>query len=87
MKKGNSCSLQYHEMKHETFYIVTGKMKFYIGPNKNDLKIFYLVPGEHFTITPMVVHRMEAIVDCLYLESSTNYLDDVIRLEDKYGRL
>lgn len=87
MKEGNSCSLQYHNFKHETFYIVKGQMKFYIGPDKDNLEIFMLNEGEYYTIEPLVVHRMEAITDCLYIESSTNFLDDVIRIEDKYGRI
>lgn len=87
MKEGNSCSLQYHEKKHETFYVLKGKLKFYVGENKDDLTTMFLEPGEHYTIEPLVVHRMEAVVDSLYLESSTNFLDDVIRLEDKYGRI
>jgi mannose-6-phosphate isomerase-like protein (cupin superfamily) len=86
MKEGNSCSLQYHEKKHETFYVLKGKLKFYVGLDKYNLEVMYLEVGEHYTIEPLVVHRMEAIVDSLYLESSTNFLDDVIRLEDKYGR-
>ena len=87
MKGGNSCSLQYHEHKHETFYVLKGKLKFYVGPDKDNLKEMYLEVGKHYTIEPLVVHRMEAVVDSLYLESSTNFLDDVIRLEDKYGRV
>lgn len=87
MKSGNCCSLQYHEKKHETFYIIEGKMRFYIGESIDNLKILELMPKQHHTIEPLVIHRMEAIEDCLYLESSTNYLDDVIRLEDKYGRV
>jgi len=87
MKEGNSCSLQYHNKKHETFYVLKGRLKFYVGPNKDNLNVIFLEPGEHYTIEPLVVHRMEAVVDSLYLESSTNFLDDVIRLEDKYGRV
>lgn len=87
MEEGNSCSLQYHEKKHETFYVLKGKLKFYVGPDKDNLEVMYLDVGEHYTIEPLVVHRMEAVVDSLYLESSTNFLDDVIRLEDKYGRV
>lgn len=87
MKEGNSCSLQYHEKKHETFYVLKGKLKFYVGLDKDKLEIMFLEEGNHYTIEPLVIHRMEAVVDSLYLESSTNFLDDVIRLEDKYGRL
>ena len=87
MKEGNSCSLQYHELKHETFYVLKGKLRFYVGKTKDDLTIMELNVGECYTIEPLVVHRMEAVVDSLYLESSTNHLDDVIRIEDNYGRL
>jgi mannose-6-phosphate isomerase-like protein (cupin superfamily) len=87
MKEGNSCSLQYHEKKHETFYLLKGKLKFYVGDNKDNLSVLYLEEGNHYTIEPFVIHRMEAVVDSLYLEASTNFLDDVIRLEDKYGRV
>ena len=87
MKEGNSCSFQYHEKKHETFYVLKGKLKFYIGNHKDNLEIMFLEEGDHYTIKPLVIHRMEAMVDSLYLESSTNFLDDVIRIEDKYGRV
>jgi mannose-6-phosphate isomerase len=87
MKEGNSCSLQYHEFKHETFYVLKGKLKFYVGTDKDNLSVMFLEPGEHHTIEPLVIHRMEAVVDSLYLESSTNFLDDVIRIEDNYGRI
>jgi mannose-6-phosphate isomerase-like protein (cupin superfamily) len=87
MKEGNSCSLQYHEKKHETFYLVKGMLKFYVGDDKNHLKEIILNSGDYYTIPPFLIHRMEAIVDSLYIESSTNFLDDVIRLEDKYGRI
>lgn len=87
MKEGNSCSLQYHEKKHETFYVLNGKLKFYVGKDKDNLTTMFLEAGDHHTIEPLIIHRMEAIVDSLYLESSTNFLEDVIRLEDSYGRI
>ena len=87
MKEGHSCSLQYHEKKHETFYVLSGELKFYVGSDINSLTTLILKPGDHHTIEPLVIHRMEAIIDSLYLESSTNFLDDVIRLDDKYGRV
>lgn len=87
MKEGNSCSLQYHEIKHETFYVLKGKLRFYVGSDKNNLEVLYLEEGEHYTIEPKIIHRMEAVVDSLYLEASTNQLNDVIRLEDNYGRV
>jgi mannose-6-phosphate isomerase-like protein (cupin superfamily) len=87
MKEGNCCSLQYHEKKHESFYVIKGKLKFEIGPDKDSLEEMILEEGGYYTIEPFVVHRMSAVVDSLYLESSTNFLDDVIRIEDKYGRV
>jgi len=87
MTKGNSCSLQYHEKKHESFYVVKGKLKFYVGIDENKLSEIILNECEYYTIKPLVVHRMEAMVDSIYIESSTNFLDDVIRIQDKYGRI
>ena len=86
MKKDNCCSLQYHEKKHETFYVISGQLKFYVGETVENLETFILEPGKFYVIKPFVIHRMEAIVDSDYIECSTNFLDDVIRLEDKYGR-
>jgi mannose-6-phosphate isomerase-like protein (cupin superfamily) len=87
MKSGNCCSLQYHEKKHESFYVIKGQIKFYIGENAQNLQEMILEEGHFYTIEPFVVHRMEALVDSLYLECSTNFLDDVIRIQDNYGRL
>ena len=67
--------------------MLKGELRFYVGSDKDNLEIMHLKVGEHYTIEPLVVHRMEAVVDSLYMESSTNFLDDVIRLEDKYGRV
>lgn len=87
MRAGNSCSLQYHEKKHETFYVIKGEIKFEIGFEKENLQEKILKEGQYHTIEPLTIHRMSANVDSLYLESSTNFLNDVIRLEDKYGRV
>lgn len=87
MKANNCCSLQYHEKKHESFYVLNGQIKFEVGKDKDNLEEIILNTGDFYTIEPLIVHRMSAIVDSLYLESSTNFLDDVIRLDDKYGRI
>ena len=87
MKKGNRCSLQYHEKKHETLFMQEGEMKLTLGtldnPRKGEL---LLTSDEHCVIEPFTVHQCEAVTDILYLEASTPDLDDVIRLEDDYGR-
>lgn len=87
MKKGNRCSLQFHEFKKETVYVLSGRLLFTQGPDKDNLKQTVLEKNSYVTIEPFTVHRMEAIEDCLYLESSTCELQDVIRLEDSYGRV
>ena len=86
MKKGFQCSLQYHEEKTETIYLLNGTMKLTMG-DKNKLTE-YIVNEEGFSITikPFEIHRMTALTDILYLEASTPELEDVIRLEDDFGR-
>ena len=81
VKKGEMCSLQYHKKKKETIFVLQGEMKIWINGIKEILK-----EDESITINPNVIHRMEGITDCWYLEASTSELDDVVRLEDKYGR-
>ncbi len=86
MLAGHKCSLQYHQEKHETFYVVSGKLKFTYGSDLSNLQSIELSPGVSFVIPPGLIHRMEGIEDSIYLEASTSQLDDVIRLEDSYGR-
>lgn len=86
MKAGHKCSLQYHNYKHETFLVLTGKLKFTYGADVAHLTTKIFLPGESFTIPPKLIHRMEGVDDSIYLEASTSELDDVIRLEDSYGR-
>lgn len=82
MKKGCSCSLQYHKYKHETIYVVCGTLKITL---ENQEKIYN--PNDTISISPGKIHRMQAIENCIYLEASTPELDDIIRLEDNYGRI
>lgn len=87
MKKGECCSLQYHELKRETIYILEGCLKVYIGLEIDKLQEKIMYPGNHLTIEPFTIHRMEGVGDKnRYLETSTNELWDVVRLNDKYGR-
>lgn len=87
VKKGEALSLQYHNVKDETIHVRTGKIKFFTasGPDQ-PLKETILEPGMSFHITPKLVHRMVALEDTDILEVSTPELDDVVRLEDRYGR-
>ncbi|MBK9292902.1 MAG: cupin domain-containing protein [Oligoflexia bacterium] len=88
IKKGESLSLQYHNKKDETIHIQKGFIKFQTAASPNEpLKEITLKPGESFHITPKLVHRMIALEDTDILEVSTPELDDVVRLEDRYGRV
>lgn len=86
MKQGHACSIQYHQLKRETILVITGKLRIYIGKTLEDLISKIYQCGDTITIEPYTVHRMEAVEDCLYTETSTNELWDVVRLQDNYGR-
>ena len=85
VNQGESLSRQYHEMKDETLYVIAGKVLLELqrGDEKDTIT---LEVGQAFHITPLTIHRIEAIEDSVILEVSTPELDDVIRLEDRYGR-
>ena len=83
--RGECLSLQYHEMKEETLYVVRGELKF-TSESDGDGRVLALRAGEAFHIPPRLIHRMEAVEDTDVAEVSTTELEDVIRLEDRYGR-
>jgi len=80
-------SLQYHEVKDETIFLLSGEMKFWAGPSMEELEEIALGSGEAFRVRPGTIHRMQAITDCDILEASTSHLEDVVRLDDRYGRV
>jgi mannose-6-phosphate isomerase len=82
---GESLSLQYHNVKDETLYVVAGELKLTLESN-GDRRELPLRKGEAFHIPPGLIHRMEAIEDTDVAEVSTPELDDVVRLDDRYGR-
>jgi mannose-6-phosphate isomerase-like protein (cupin superfamily) len=85
INRGESLSLQYHEIKEETLYVVAGELKLTIEID-GDRRELPLRAGEAFHIAPRMIHRMEAVEDTDVAEVSTPELDDVVRLEDRYGR-
>ena len=87
LNAGEALSLQYHEVKDETIHLLSGTMRFEAGPSVEDLAVVELVEGQSFRVTPGTVHRMSAMTDCDILEASTAHLEDVVRLEDRYGRV
>ena len=82
---GHALSLQYHDRKDETIYLFSGKLLYEIEEG-GQLRKLEMQPGDSLRVTPRTVHRMTAIDDCDVLEASTPELDDVVRLEDRYGR-
>jgi mannose-6-phosphate isomerase len=88
VRKGESLSLQYHNVKDETIMLQSGRLLFETRPagQEGDLQRLEMNPGDVFHVTPGTVHRMTGLTDCDILEVSTPELDDVVRLEDRYGR-
>ncbi len=86
INQGESLSLQFHEMKEETLYVVEGELRLTIE-HDGDRRELMLRKGEAFHIPPRLIHRMEAVADTDVAEVSTPELDDVVRLEDRYGRV
>ena len=84
--EGHSLSLQYHERKEETISVQSGRLRVEVGLDERALEEFDLEPGESIHLRPGVRHRVTALADTVMLEASTTELDDVVRLEDRYGR-
>ena len=87
MWKGHRCSLQYHNYKTETIYVLSGRLKIISGLDQNNLNEKIYNSGESITLPPGLVHRMEGVEDSEYLESSTPEMEDVVRLVDDYNRI
>ena len=86
IKKGHKLSLQYHNQKEETIFVRSGKMLFVIENEQGEMEELELSPGDAHHVYPHRKHRMIALEDCDIFEVSTPQLDDVVRLEDSYGR-
>ena len=86
VKAGEALSLQYHERKDETLYLQSGRAEVELGKLGGEIATVAAEPGIALRVRPGVVHRIRALEDSLFLEVSTPELDDVVRLEDRYGR-
>lgn len=86
IKAGHALSLQYHNTKDETIHVLRGTLRFLAGPSAESVEDVELREGDSFRVVPGTVHRMIAVSDTDLLEASTAHLDDVVRLEDRYGR-
>jgi mannose-6-phosphate isomerase len=85
IKAGHKLSLQYHQRKDETVHVLSGKMIFVVDEGTG-LVEKEMNAGDTYHIKPLTKHRMVAVTDVDVLEASTPELDDVVRLEDAYGR-
>jgi mannose-6-phosphate isomerase len=85
IKAGSQLSLQYHEKKDEAFFVQAGSLELVLGRGP-DQTVVRMGPGDSRHITPGTVHRFRAVTDTLLFEVSTSELEDVVRIEDDYGR-
>ena len=85
IRAGESLSLQYHEKKDESLYLFEGRLRLVTRPAGRDEERV-MNPGEAVRFPPGTRHRLEAVTDCTLFEVSTPELEDVVRLEDRYGR-
>lgn len=87
VKAGESLSLQFHKVKDEAWYVLEGRAELELGAaGEGTLASEFIGPGASFRFSPGTVHRLSALEDTTILEVSTPELDDVVRLEDRYGR-
>ena len=86
VRAGEALSLQFHERKDETIYLQQGKAEIEIAAPDEPPVRDVVTAGASFRIHPGTVHRLRALEDALFLEVSTPDLDDVVRLDDRYGR-
>jgi len=86
VEAGHVLSLQYHEHKHESIYVLSGRMVFRYQAPDGTLQERDMQSGEAQQVPTGLVHQFEAIETCDILEASTDHLNDVIRLKDRYGR-
>ncbi len=87
IKKGEGLSLQYHVKKDETVMVLSGRLRFEHFEAGEPPRVSELGPREPFHVHPGLRHRMIALEDTDVVEVSTTELDDVVRLEDRYGRM
>jgi mannose-6-phosphate isomerase len=88
VRAGQALSLQYHEKKDETMRVLEGRCELHLGrdPGGRQLDVVVLGPGDGRHIGPGMLHRVVALTDVRIIEVSTPGIDDVVRLEDRYGR-
>jgi mannose-6-phosphate isomerase-like protein (cupin superfamily) len=87
VRAGSRLSVQFHEEKDETSYVLSGRVIVSQGDSADQLTARELGPGESWRNQPRIVHTLEAVEDAEIVEVSTPQLEDVVRLDDRYGRV
>ena len=87
IEPGHCLSLQYHNQKHESIYVLRGRMIFRYRNEQGELVEREMIAGQAQQVPTGMVHQFEALERTDILEASTPHLDDVVRLEDRYGRV
>ncbi|HAV10290.1 MAG TPA: cupin [Dehalococcoidia bacterium] len=86
IKEGHRLSLQYHQKKDESIYVYQGELLLQMGGADGRLESVVLKAGDCKRIETLTRHRMQAVKDTILFEVSSPELDDVVRLDDDYGR-
>jgi len=86
IETGKRLSLQRHEVKDESILVRAGRLRLYLEDEGGVVREHELGPGDHRRIPTGRIHRFEAIERCELIEVSTPELEDVIRIEDDFGR-
>ena len=86
IERGRRLSLQRHLVKDESILVSSGRLRLHLEDETGEIRVEELGPGEHRHVTTGRIHRYEAIERCELIEVSTPELDDVVRLEDDFGR-
>ena len=86
IETGKRLSLQRHLVKDESILVSSGRLRLVLEDDEGTVSVEELGPGEHRRVPTGRIHRYEAIERCTLIEVSTPELDDVVRLEDDYGR-
>jgi mannose-6-phosphate isomerase len=87
VRRNESLSYQFHRVKDETIHLLRGVLDLETGTAAGDRQTVRLAPGQSYHLPPGLRHRMTAVEECDILEASTPELDDIVRLEDRYGRV
>lgn len=86
IETGKRLSLQKHEVKDESILVVSGRLRLWLEDDAGEVRIEELGPGAARHVATGRIHRYEAVSRCELMEVSTPELDDVVRLEDDFGR-